>query len=94
MFGFASWMLHFWRFPQYTDTDFEYFERNSPGWFNEYGDFFEAHNQLADPREGVRDPTAGYWGGQVEEHSLVPLGDARLGRIGLDEWIRRSRAAA
>ena len=49
---------------------------------------------VADPREVVRDPTAGYWGGQVEEHSLVPLGDARLGRIGLDEWIRRSRAAA
>jgi uncharacterized protein YbjT (DUF2867 family) len=49
---------------------------------------------VADPREVVRDPTAGYWGGQVEERSLVPLGDARLGRIGLDEWIRRSRAAA
>jgi hypothetical protein len=24
----------------------------------------------------------------------VPLGDARLGRIGLDEWIRRSQAKA
>jgi len=33
-------------------------------------------------------------GGQVEEHSLVPLGEARLGRIGLDEWLRRSRAGA
>ncbi|TMJ96951.1 MAG: NmrA family transcriptional regulator, partial [Alphaproteobacteria bacterium] len=28
------------------------------------------------------------------EHSLVPLGEARLGRIGLDEWLRRLRAAA
>jgi hypothetical protein len=28
------------------------------------------------------------------EHSLVPLGEARLGRIGFDEWFRRSRAAA
>ena len=26
--------------------------------------------------------------------SLVPLGDARLGRIGLDELLRRSQAAA
>jgi hypothetical protein len=28
----------------------------------------------------------------VEEHSLVPLGQARLGRIGLAEWLRRARA--
>jgi hypothetical protein len=25
---------------------------------------------------------------------LVPLGEARLGRIGFDEWLRRSQAAA
>jgi hypothetical protein len=24
----------------------------------------------------------------------VPLGEARLGHIGLDEWLRRSQAAA
>jgi uncharacterized protein YbjT (DUF2867 family) len=44
-----------------------------------------------DPREVVSDPEALYFGGRVEEHSLVPLGEARLGRIGLDEWLRRSR---
>jgi uncharacterized protein YbjT (DUF2867 family) len=49
---------------------------------------------IGDPREVVRDPEARYWGGRVEEHSLVPLGEARLGRIGLDEWLRRSRAGA
>jgi len=32
-------------------------------------------------------------GGRIEERSLVPLGEARLGRIGFD-WLRRSRAAA
>jgi uncharacterized protein YbjT (DUF2867 family) len=47
---------------------------------------------VGDPREVARDPEARYWGGRVEEHSLVPLGEARLGRIGLDEWLRRSRA--
>ena len=49
---------------------------------------------LGDPRQVVRDPEARYWGGRVEELSLVPLGEARLGRIGLDEWLRRSRAPA
>ena len=49
---------------------------------------------VGDQRQVVRDPEARYWGGRVEERSLVPLGDARLGRIGLDEWLRRSRAAA
>jgi uncharacterized protein YbjT (DUF2867 family) len=47
---------------------------------------------IGDPREVVRDPEALYWGGRVEEHSLVPLGEARLGHIALDEWIRRPRA--
>jgi uncharacterized protein YbjT (DUF2867 family) len=49
---------------------------------------------LGDAREVVSDAEARYWGGRVEEHSLVPLADARLGRIGLDEWLRRSQAAA
>ena len=49
---------------------------------------------VGDPREVVRDPEARYFGGRVEERSLVPLGEARLGRIALDEWLRRSQAAA
>ena len=49
---------------------------------------------VGDPRKVVSDPEARYWGGRVEERSLVPLGDARLGRIGLDEWLRRSQARA
>src|SRR5215467_7581851 len=47
---------------------------------------------VGDPRQVVSDPAAGYWGGRVEERSLVPLGEARLGHIGLDEWLRRSQA--
>jgi uncharacterized protein YbjT (DUF2867 family) len=49
---------------------------------------------VGDPREVVSDPEARYYGGRVEEHSLVPLGEVRLGRIGLDEWLRRSQARA
>ena len=49
---------------------------------------------VGDPRQVVRDPEARYFGGRVEERSLVPLGEARLGRIGLDEWLHRSHAAA
>jgi uncharacterized protein YbjT (DUF2867 family) len=49
---------------------------------------------VGDPREVVCDPEARYFGGRVEERSLVPLGEARLGRIGLDEWVRRSQPRA
>ena len=49
---------------------------------------------VGDPREVVRDPEARYFGGRVEERSLMPLGEARLGHIGLDEWLRRSRGKA
>jgi uncharacterized protein YbjT (DUF2867 family) len=47
---------------------------------------------VGDPRKVKRDPEALYFGGKVEEFSLVPLGEARLGRVGLDEWVRRSKA--
>ena len=47
-----------------------------------------------DPRKVVSDPEARYSGGRGEERSLVPLAEARLGRIGFDEWLRRSQAAA
>ena len=49
---------------------------------------------VGDKREVVSDPDARYWGGRVDELSLVPLGEARLGHIGLDEWLRRSQSKA
>jgi uncharacterized protein YbjT (DUF2867 family) len=47
---------------------------------------------VGDPRKVVRDAEARYFGGRVEERSLVPLSDARLGRIGFDQWLGRSQA--
>ena len=49
---------------------------------------------VGDPRAVVRDPEARYFGGRVEELSLVPLGMARLGRTGMEEWLRGAQAAA
>src|ERR1700754_539970 len=49
---------------------------------------------VGDPREVVSDPEAQYWRAKVEERSLVPFGEAHLGRIDLDQWLRRLKAAA
>lgn len=46
---------------------------------------------IGDSRSVVNDPQARYFGGTVMETSLVPLGDARLGRISLDDWLRTHR---
>jgi propane monooxygenase large subunit len=53
LFGYASWPLHFWRFDQWDGRDYEFFENHYPGWYDEFGDFFEAHSALVDPREGA-----------------------------------------
>ena len=45
---------------------------------------------VGDPREVVKDPEARYFGGRLEEKSLVPLGEARLGRLNLEEHIPQS----
>jgi len=49
---------------------------------------------VGDPREVVRDPEARHFGARIEERTLVPLGEARLGRITFDEWLQRPHAAA
>jgi len=49
---------------------------------------------IGDKREVVGDPEARYFGGRVEEQSLVPLGEARIGHITLDQWLSRSEVRA
>lgn len=45
----------------------------------------------ADPRVVATDADARYFGGRLEEHSLVPLGEAYLGSVGLDDWLCHAR---
>ena len=47
-----------------------------------------------DPREVVADPHARYFGAELGERSLIPVGDARLGEIRLQEWLAQPTAMA
>jgi uncharacterized protein YbjT (DUF2867 family) len=49
---------------------------------------------VGDRRKVVKDSDARYFGGRLHENSLVPLGEARLGRLNLEEWLRHSRKGA
>src|SRR5919107_2467198 len=49
---------------------------------------------VGDPREVVGDPEARYFGGRVEEHSLVPIGEARLGLTRFEDWLKQSQRHA
>jgi propane monooxygenase large subunit len=53
LFGFASWPLHYWRLDALDERDFEWFEAKYPGWYDEYGAFFEAHRACQDPGEAA-----------------------------------------
>jgi len=49
---------------------------------------------VGDPREVVSDPEARYFGGRGRGALARAVGRARLGRIGFDEWLRRSQGRA
>lgn len=49
--------------------------------------------RIGDSRRVEADPGAEYFGGRVEELSLVPLGDARIGQVTLSDWIQRKLAS-
>jgi uncharacterized protein YbjT (DUF2867 family) len=44
---------------------------------------------IGDLRKVVKDSEARYFGGRLEEKSLVPLGEARLGRLNLEAWLHQ-----
>ena len=43
-----------------------------------------------DPRVVIADPHAHYFGTELGERSLVPIGDARLGEIRFEDWLGKS----
>lgn len=47
-----------------------------------------------DAREVVADPHARYFGAELEERSLVPLGKASLGEISFKDWLAQSAVPA
>jgi uncharacterized protein YbjT (DUF2867 family) len=47
---------------------------------------------MGDDRPVHADPEAHYFGGRIEQLSLVPTGEAQLGRTKLADWVRRKRA--
>lgn len=51
MFAFATWPLHFWRFDGLDQSDFDWFESKYPGWYDEYGFFWEAFREVDDPKD-------------------------------------------
>jgi|SRR3569833_1188931 len=46
-----------------------------------------------DKRQLIADPRARYFGTEVGEESLVPVGEARIGRMPYDAWASRSGTA-
>jgi propane monooxygenase large subunit len=50
--AFAAWPLSFWRFDPLDERDFEWFEARYPGWYAEYGAFWEAFRAGTDPSAG------------------------------------------
>lgn len=47
-----------------------------------------------DPRKVVADPQARYFGAELKDDTLVPVGKARLGAVRFEEWFSKSQARA
>ena len=43
---------------------------------------------INDPREVIADPQARYFGAEMSENSLVPIGEAQLGEIRFEDWLK------
>lgn len=58
-----------------------------------FDEIVRTYLELTGDKRPVRgDPEARYFGGKVEQFSLVPLGEAKLGHVALADWIERRHA--
>jgi uncharacterized protein YbjT (DUF2867 family) len=46
-----------------------------------------------DKRDVIEDDNAAYFGVKIDDNSLVPLGEARLGTVRYDDWLSQAAAA-
>jgi propane 2-monooxygenase large subunit len=53
LFMFAAWPLANWRMDPLDERDFEWFESKYPGWYAQYGAFYEAYRHGCDPSSGL-----------------------------------------
>jgi uncharacterized protein YbjT (DUF2867 family) len=53
----------------------------------------QALNAYNDPRKVMADPAAGYFGVEVDDRTLVPGKEARLGETRFDTWLAQSTNA-
>lgn len=49
----AGWWANFWRIDPLDEYDFEWFEYKYPGWYAEYGAWWENYRKLSKPGEGL-----------------------------------------
>jgi propane monooxygenase large subunit len=45
----TGWPVNYWRIDPMTDDDFEWFEHKYPGWYNEFGKWWEHYSSLSEP---------------------------------------------
>jgi uncharacterized protein YbjT (DUF2867 family) len=51
-------------------------------------------SQLNDPRQVIADPHARYFGAELSENSLVPVGNAQLGETRFEDWLNLAAKSA
>jgi uncharacterized protein YbjT (DUF2867 family) len=58
-----------------------------------FDEIIRSYLEMVGDKRPVRgDPRARYFGGAVEQFTLVPTGDARLGKVTVADWVKRKLA--
>jgi hypothetical protein len=52
MVGWGGWPLFFYRFEELREPDFEWMENKYPGWYDQFGWFWEGFREMTEPGSG------------------------------------------